>query len=43
MATSTQTEKKLGTIAHWISGKAWTEKVERWGDVYDPATGERTC
>jgi malonate-semialdehyde dehydrogenase (acetylating) / methylmalonate-semialdehyde dehydrogenase len=41
MATSTQAGKKLGTISHWIGGKAWSEKVERWGDVYDPATGER--
>ena len=31
---------EAGTITHWIDGKAWDGPVERWGDVYDPATGE---
>jgi len=26
-------------ITHWIAGKNWDGRVERWGDVYDPATG----
>jgi malonate-semialdehyde dehydrogenase (acetylating)/methylmalonate-semialdehyde dehydrogenase len=32
---------ELGTLTHWIGGKSWEGPVERWGDVYDPATGER--
>jgi malonate-semialdehyde dehydrogenase (acetylating)/methylmalonate-semialdehyde dehydrogenase len=30
-------------IGHWIAGKAWEGPVERTGDVFDPATGERTA
>jgi malonate-semialdehyde dehydrogenase (acetylating)/methylmalonate-semialdehyde dehydrogenase len=29
-------------IKHWINGQLWTGAVERWGDVYDPATGRVT-
>ncbi len=42
MAT-TEAGTKLGTITHWIGGKDWDAPVERWGDVYDPARGERTA
>jgi malonate-semialdehyde dehydrogenase (acetylating)/methylmalonate-semialdehyde dehydrogenase len=38
---ATEAGTKLGTITHWIGGKAWDGPVERWGDVYDPATGEK--
>src|SRR3990172_4343018 len=31
----------LGVVTHWIGGGDWDGAVERWGDVYDPATGER--
>jgi malonate-semialdehyde dehydrogenase (acetylating)/methylmalonate-semialdehyde dehydrogenase len=27
-------------INHWIDGRQWSEKPERTGKVYDPATGE---
>ncbi len=27
-------------ISHWIDGRQWSEKPERTGKVYDPATGE---
>ncbi|MGH8959209.1 MAG: CoA-acylating methylmalonate-semialdehyde dehydrogenase [Acidimicrobiia bacterium] len=27
-------------ISHWINGRQWSEKPERTGKVYDPATGE---
>ncbi len=27
-------------ITHWIDNKQFSGKVERWGDVFDPATGE---
>ncbi len=30
------------TIAHWIDGRPEGGASERWGDVYDPATGVRT-
>ena len=39
MATVTQTG--LATVTHWIDGRAWDGPVERWGDVTNPATGER--
>ncbi len=45
MATATtgkQANAGLTSLTHWIGGKAWEGAVERWGDVYDPATGERT-
>jgi malonate-semialdehyde dehydrogenase (acetylating)/methylmalonate-semialdehyde dehydrogenase len=47
MATTTSpdtgTDQKLGTVTHWIGGRSWDGPVERWGDVFDPATGERTA
>ena len=27
-------------ITHWIDNKSFDGKVGRWGDVFDPATGE---
>src|SRR5512145_175311 len=38
---ATETGAKLETIRHWIGGKGWDGPVERWGDGYDPATGEK--
>ena len=38
--STTHTDTLAGTITHWIGGKGWDGPVERWGDVYDPATGE---
>jgi malonate-semialdehyde dehydrogenase (acetylating)/methylmalonate-semialdehyde dehydrogenase len=38
---ATETGTKLGTITHWIGGESWEGPVERWGDVHDPATGEK--
>jgi malonate-semialdehyde dehydrogenase (acetylating)/methylmalonate-semialdehyde dehydrogenase len=29
-------------ITHWIDGKSWEGAVERRGDVFDPAQGEKT-
>jgi malonate-semialdehyde dehydrogenase (acetylating)/methylmalonate-semialdehyde dehydrogenase len=45
MATTTgqQSGTELGTLTHWIGGKSWDKPAERWGDVYNPATGERSC
>jgi malonate-semialdehyde dehydrogenase (acetylating)/methylmalonate-semialdehyde dehydrogenase len=39
--TSVATAAGLKTVNHWIGGKAWTGPVERWGDLFDPAHGER--
>jgi malonate-semialdehyde dehydrogenase (acetylating)/methylmalonate-semialdehyde dehydrogenase len=39
MATG-QTTLELTLLSHWISGKAYQGAVDRWGDVYNPATGE---
>jgi malonate-semialdehyde dehydrogenase (acetylating)/methylmalonate-semialdehyde dehydrogenase len=32
----------VNIIQHWINGKAVDKKSERTGDVFDPATGERS-
>ena len=32
----------MNRITHWIDGKAWTGKSERHGEVYNPATGQKT-
>jgi len=29
----------MESISHWINGSVSTEKSERTGDVYNPATG----
>ena len=29
-------------LGHWVDGKTYEGSGERHGDVYDPATGERT-
>jgi malonate-semialdehyde dehydrogenase (acetylating)/methylmalonate-semialdehyde dehydrogenase len=45
MATTTTGNRAasgLASLTHWIGGSSWEGTVERWGDVYDPATGERT-
>src|SRR5512141_1001686 len=31
------------TIGHWIGGRPWSGTSERWGDVFNPATGERAA
>ena len=28
-------------IPHWIDGKPWDGTADRWGEIYNPATGER--
>ena len=40
MTTSTQATLELTLLNHWIGGKTYEGKVERWGDVYNPATGD---
>ena len=45
MAATTTGQKpgiELGALTHWIDGKSWEGPVERWGDVYNPATGQRS-
>ena len=31
------------TVSHWIGGSTFEGPVERWGDVYNPATGARSA
>jgi malonate-semialdehyde dehydrogenase (acetylating)/methylmalonate-semialdehyde dehydrogenase len=33
----------MQTIAHWINGRPYDRPAERHGDVYNPATGERSA
>jgi malonate-semialdehyde dehydrogenase (acetylating) / methylmalonate-semialdehyde dehydrogenase len=40
---STDVGTQLGVVTHWIGGRAWDGPVERWGDVYNPATGEKSA
>jgi malonate-semialdehyde dehydrogenase (acetylating)/methylmalonate-semialdehyde dehydrogenase len=35
------TAAALRTVDHWIGGGRWDGQVERWGDLFDPASGER--
>jgi len=37
---ATPADTRLDVVTHWIGGKDWNGAVERWGDVYDPATGD---
>src|SRR5690349_18966308 len=32
----------MRTIGHWIGGKPWEPRSERHGDVFNPATGDKT-
>jgi malonate-semialdehyde dehydrogenase (acetylating)/methylmalonate-semialdehyde dehydrogenase len=41
--TVTQVGSQVSTVNHWIDGRAWDGPVERWGDVTNPATGERSA
>ncbi len=43
MATTMPSEApaSVRSLTHWIGGEPWDGAVERWGDVYDPATGRR--
>ena len=41
MTTSLDKAAALQTVTHWIAGKRWDGPVDRWGDIYDPAHGER--
>ena len=42
MAPATSAETTLKSLTHWIAGKSYDGPVERWGDVFNPATGEST-
>ena len=41
-STSSTAPSALATITHWIDGAPYEGPVERWGDVYNPATGQQT-
>jgi malonate-semialdehyde dehydrogenase (acetylating)/methylmalonate-semialdehyde dehydrogenase len=43
MATLSPRKHEVRTLTHWIGGKPWPTNADRWGDVYDPATGERVA
>jgi malonate-semialdehyde dehydrogenase (acetylating)/methylmalonate-semialdehyde dehydrogenase len=47
MATTVEAKaaagKTLAEVRHWIAGKTWEGPVERWGDVFDPSTAERSA
>jgi len=40
MTPSTEATLELSLLTHWISGKRYEGKVERWGEIFNPATGE---
>ena len=42
MAPATPAEIALTSLNHWIGGKPYDGPVERWGDVFNPATGQST-
>ena len=42
MATTSATNADPRILTHWIGGKPFDDTGDRWGDVFNPATGERT-
>ena len=40
MANATQVTRELKVLKHWIGGKSHDGPVERWGEVFNPATGD---
>ena len=40
MATPAQSLEQLPTVPHWIDGRKSTSMPERFGDVFNPATGQ---
>jgi len=40
MASASQVTQELRVLSHWIGGKPYAGPTERWGDVFNPATGE---
>jgi malonate-semialdehyde dehydrogenase (acetylating)/methylmalonate-semialdehyde dehydrogenase len=40
MSSRTQATVELTLLKHWTSGKPYEGAVERWGEVFNPATGE---
>jgi malonate-semialdehyde dehydrogenase (acetylating) / methylmalonate-semialdehyde dehydrogenase len=43
MSTTASPSIAPRTLGHWIGGKPFEGTTTRWGDVFDPATGERTA
>ena len=41
--TPSATPTGIGTIGHWIDGQPWKGEASRYGDVYNPARGEKTA
>jgi malonate-semialdehyde dehydrogenase (acetylating) / methylmalonate-semialdehyde dehydrogenase len=42
MATTSATRARPRVLTHWIGGKPFDDTGDRWGDVFDPATGQCT-
>ncbi len=42
MATTSATSIRPNVLTHWIGGKPFDDTGDRWGDVFNPATGQRT-
>ena len=42
MATASPTTITPRVLTHWIGGRPFDDTGDRWGDVFDPATGQRT-
>ncbi len=40
VSTSLPTDRKLREIHHWINGRTVAGTSDRFGDVYNPASGE---
>ena len=39
MATLSPRQPEVRTLTHWIGGAPWRTESDRWGEVFDPATG----
>jgi len=40
MASAIEATQELTILNHWIGGKFYTGRTDRWGDVFNPATGD---
>jgi malonate-semialdehyde dehydrogenase (acetylating)/methylmalonate-semialdehyde dehydrogenase len=40
MTAVTQATQELTVLSHWIDGKPYRGPTDRWGDVFNPATGD---
>ena len=41
MSTADKSSSAIKTITHWVDGKSFQGESQRWGTIFNPATGEQ--